>query len=55
MREEVVVPKIVRPTVSPEPGPTVQPGTQAKKMGLSPQTTINEEAKKRYERYMTKR
>ena len=43
------MPKIVRPTVSPVPGPTVLPSTQAKKTGLSPQTNLNQEAKRRYD------
>jgi len=38
----------------PEPGPTIQPASQAKKIGLSTQTDINEEAKKRYLKHITK-
>lgn len=49
------MPEPVRPTVNPEPGPTVQPGSQAKKTGLSPQSNVNTEAKKRYDRLMVKR
>lgn len=49
------MPEPVRPTVTSEPGPTVQPGSQAKKTGLSSQTTVNEEAKKRYDRLKNKR
>lgn len=48
------MPEPVRPNMNQEPGPTVQPGSQAKKTGLSPQTNINEEAKKRYDRFMNK-
>jgi hypothetical protein len=45
------MPKLVRPTISQPPGPN--PVTsQAKKTGLPTQTTVNAEAKRRYEEYM---
>ena len=49
------MPEPVRPAINPESGPTVQPGSQAKKTGLSSQSNINTEAKKRYDRLVTKR
>lgn len=49
------MPEPVRPTINVEPGPTVLPGSQAKKTGLSSQSSINTEAKKRYDRLKVKR
>ena len=49
------MPEPTRPTVNPKPEPSVQSGSQAKKTGLSPQSDVNVEAKKRYDRLMNKR